>query len=131
MAYTHPTQLPSARPIHPRAIAITDHPDIITSSYDHDGWKVRYITVDIPMPISIAPSRIGSFYNKLKHLVPGTTDSTLVAEPKDTVHLGSKGGLWLNIRSDNKVLHHDAISQVLNVLIDGAESGWAPMFEAE
>lgn len=134
-AYTHPTiqprQLSSVLPTHPKSIAITSHTDIITSSHDQNGWKIRYITVEIPVPISLTSSRIGSFYNKLKHLVPGITESTLVAEPRDTVHLGSNGGLWLNIRSDDKVLHSDAISQVLNVLIDGAESGWAPVFEAE
>lgn len=126
-----PTDISSVTFKDPRSIALTESTDLFTGNYEHRGWKVRYFTVEIPVPIDIAQSQIGAFYYKLRNLVPGVTQSTLIAEPQDTVHLGGSGGLWLNIRSENKVLNSHAIYQVLDVLIEAAADGWAPLFNAE
>lgn len=132
MIYAHPTFQPSdPSSIDPRGVVISKHNDYFAGNDDQDGWRVRYITVDIPVPMDVARSRIGEFYHKLKNLVPGNTESTLVVESDRTLHLGSEGGLWLNVRSQYTTIHQETITQVLNVLIDGVESGWSPMFECE
>lgn len=132
MIHAHPTFQPSdPSSLDLRGIVITEHTDFYSGNDDQDGWRVRYITVDIPVPMDVATSQIGEFYHKLKSLVPGNTESTLLVDSSKTLHLGSEGGLWLNIWSKHKTIHQETITQVLNVLIDGVESGWSPMFECE
>lgn len=139
LVYCHPTSYPtrtsSVQHLSPRRVAMTEETDFFTGDYVDKGWKVRYITVDIPQPVNIASPQLAAFYYKLRGLVPGITQSTRIAELQDTIHLGSKGesgaGLWLNIRSEKKDLNQRAVYEILDVLMEAAIDGWAPLFNAE
>ena len=97
-----------------------------------NGWKVKFLRTDLPVPNDLGVAGLKTFYTGLLVKIDsGEPESTIIAASQETVHLGSRGGLWLNIRSVNKVLSRTAITEILDALVRCAQRGWAPLFTAE
>ena len=97
-----------------------------------NGWKVKFLKADLPIPNNLGVSGLKRFYSGLlDNIASKQPGPSIIAASQETIHLGSQGGLWVNIRSVNIALSREAVTHILEVLVRRAQRGWAPLFTAE
>lgn len=117
-------------PIARREQSITQRAQIKTA-YSADGWKVRYTTAALALPIEVASAKLQELYTGvLEQLPEGTAFDTIYTVAGRSFAFGGNG-FWLNLRSTTALIKREFVVEVCKVLFEAAENGWAPFFDAE
>ena len=103
----------------------------IKITYSADGWKVRYTTTAITLPIHTASTRVQEFYTAIINQLPPTVAFDMMyAIPGRSITLGSND-FWLNLRSNASIIKREFVTEICAVLFEAAKESWAPVFKAE